>query len=112
MTNKELLEAAIKHEMGNASEVARKTDYNKTTVSLIKADKYVGRVNKFFEKLRTTYDFLENGSVKCPGLRGDIHLKVCKSYQEAVREGRTLKGAAFAAVKDICPFCPMGAKYG
>jgi hypothetical protein len=107
--NHELLEKAIKHE-GDANTVATKTGYNKATISLIRANEYKGSSEKFFTKLKEVYDFLENGTVKCPGLKGDIHLKVCKSYREALSDGKTLKGTAFASVKEMCPFCPIGVK--
>ncbi|MDR0408675.1 MAG: hypothetical protein LBH45_07165 [Campylobacteraceae bacterium] len=104
----ELLRKAIKHESNNASAVAKRTGYNKATISLIRKNRYTGGTKKFFARLKAAYDFLENGTVKCPGLKGDMHLKVCKSYREAVREGKTLKGTAFAQVRELCPFCPLG----
>jgi hypothetical protein len=108
MTNKELLDAAIKNENGIAANVARRIGYSKVTICQIRAGKYLGNDKAFFAKLRKSYDFLVNGTIRCPGLRGDIHIEVCRSYREAVRDSKTLKGTAFALVKDMCKFCPIG----
>jgi len=107
MSDIELLEAAVKHENGNAKAVAEKLGYHKATISQIRNGKYLGNTKAFFRELKEKYSFLQNATVKCPGLKGDIHLKVCSSYRQAIREGKTIRGAAFAIVKQVCPFCPI-----
>ncbi|MDR1008048.1 MAG: hypothetical protein LBL65_05740 [Campylobacteraceae bacterium] len=104
-----LLKKAIRHE-GTLSAVAKKIGYSKATTSLIRSGKYFGSYRIFYAKLKKVYDFFENGVVMCPGIKGEIHLQVCRQYRVAIREGKILKGAAFAQAKDMCPFCPAGAK--
>jgi hypothetical protein len=104
-----LLEEAIKYE-GTASAVAYKTGYSKVTISLIRNGKYYGGHKVFYARLKRAYNFLSNGVIMCPGLKGEIHIQVCKQYREAVRDGKILKGAAFVQAKAMCPYCPIGDK--
>jgi hypothetical protein len=107
MKDFELLEAAIKHENGNAATVAKNIDYNKATISLIRRGKYPGKTKLFFDALKKRYDFLANGIIKCPALKSEMHIEVCRSYRKALKEGKNLKAHIFASVKATCPFCPM-----
>jgi hypothetical protein len=109
MNDRELLEAAIKYE-GTVSAVQKKTGYSKATVFLIRKNKYPTDTKPFYEKLKKEYGFLLDGKVKCPGLKGDIDIRECRKYREAARKGKILKGAAFAIIKDVCPFCHTGGK--
>jgi hypothetical protein len=104
---KELLELAIEHE-GSAAAVARRIGYSPATISVVRADKYDAGIKKFYTRLRKEYEHLIAGQVMCPGLKSEIHTQVCRKYREAVREGKILKGSAFAIVKEMCPFCPIG----
>lgn len=105
MNSKELLQAAIAHE-GSMSKVGEKIGYSKATISLVLADKYPAENDKFDKKLHDAYGFLLERTVMCPALKDDIHFEVCKRYVDAVRDNKSLSGAMFEIVKDICPFCP------
>ncbi|MDR0579608.1 MAG: hypothetical protein LBG21_03295 [Campylobacteraceae bacterium] len=105
----ELLEIAIDYE-GSANAVARVIGYSKSAVCLVRKGKYDGNANVFYAKLKREYDFLINGIIMCPGIKGEMHPKVCKQYKEAAKAGKMLKGAAFLQVKDMCRYCPIGGR--
>lgn len=108
MTDLELLAAAVK-ERGSMRKVGEAIGVSVTVLSLIQRDKYIP-VEPTFVKLRKRFGYLKQGKTFCPGAKSEIHIEVCKRYAEAVRDGKTLVGFAFLQVREVCPYCVMGAE--
>ena len=105
MTNEELLLEAIE-KLGSVSEVARRIGVSKTAISQAKNGKYPNPEH-IYEKLRKKLGYLMEQQVKCPGLKFEIHMEVCRRFAEAVRDDKMLSGVNFQFAREMCPYCPI-----
>ena len=105
MTNEELLVAAIEN-FGSLEKVGKEIGVSKTTLCRIQHGNYPNP-EYTYQKLRKKLGYLMDATVRCPGLKFEIHTEVCRRFAEAVRDDKVLSGVNFQLAREMCPYCPI-----
>lgn len=96
-----LFNAALDAAGGNRQVVADQLDLSRTTVSLVAADKYPGRLDKFARRVLDTYD-----RYTCPHLGEPITGKDCKTFALRPVPTSSAREARHWRACQACPYKP------
>lgn len=100
-----LLDQALEAAGGNKQAVADQLDCSRTTVSLVCADKYHGRLDKFAQRVIDAFDGHD-----CPHQGGRVSNNFCRSIALAPAPTSSAREARHWRACQACPLKPQEIK--